>query len=559
MSTIDESPEINKKKKEQQGNIEGDELTLEKGKKLLVSVIYILLMVFGYFSISALILFGCKVAFAKLIPTTEDCKPYANMEPNITNNKGEPINEIECNIFETFFEDEEKSEKIKFKYFDYNAEGQKSSSFAQNSFLDWLREKNEKNSYRLLHYIYNIIGKLFVVDFQILSWLLGWLNRLPEILIIIFGPIIFLFFSCIIIGCSSIYYLWLSIITPFSIFLKDKAREGDLDPETKNLLKNKNITWDNLPEEYKWTDLCSWSWWFGLGFAFFILAFTLVFFAISAPLTTLIFIWCLITIFSYAGYKKEIKIVNEEPVIVEEKISVSKIIKETCGQYKKLIAFIVTILVVLSVFSNIGTVTGITSILVVISIYFGWIPITIFQKSNYDSLMSKYIIVEQPTKKCAVSLGDNDIKYTKKSAEDCSMFSNFFTSFLDTPIKTVPSNNTTATTTSSNKTGKTTGTVKAPEITPSNPTNTPNTNVNPTVDNVATFGSEESLNTNPNLSNPDVPNNPVVSNKPDVPNKLDVPNKPDVTNSQVVQVGGSRTPNNKTLSKYKKKYNILNF
>ena len=142
------------------------------------------------------------------------------MEPNITNNKGEPINEIECNIFETFFEDEEKSEKIKFKYFDYNSAGQKSSSFAQNSFLDWLREKNEKNSYRLLHYIYNIIGKLFVVDFQILSWLLGWLNRLPEILIIIFGPIIFVFFSCIIIGCSSIYYLWLSIITPFSIFLR---------------------------------------------------------------------------------------------------------------------------------------------------------------------------------------------------------------------------------------------------------------------------------------------------------------------------------------------------
>ena len=169
MSTIDESPEINKKKKEQKGNIEGDELTWEKGKKLLVSVVYILLMVFGYFSISALVLFGCKVAFANLMPTTEDCKPYANMEPTVTDINGKPISEIECNIFETIFEDEKKSEKIRFKYFDYNqTTGKTSSSFAENSFLDWLREKQEKNSYRLLHYIYNIIEKLFVVDFEIL-------------------------------------------------------------------------------------------------------------------------------------------------------------------------------------------------------------------------------------------------------------------------------------------------------------------------------------------------------------------------------------------------------
>jgi hypothetical protein len=302
----------------------------------------------------------------------------------------------------------------------------------------------------------------------------------------------------------------LAIYTPFSIFLKKKADPSDLESSLPN-----GITWDTLPDNYKWKDLCGWDWWIGLGFAFFTLLFILVFFAISTPLSTIIFIWCLVTIFSYVGYKET----GEE----KEKIYVSNVIGETYGQYKRLMAFIITILVISSVFSNIGTITGITSILVIISIYFGWIPITIFQKFDYTNL-DTYKEIKQPIKECLISnKGLDKLKY--KQPDDCTLFGN--KSILDmdmTPYLT------------SSKTGDV---AKGPDVakeapsTNSDTTNSATTNAtnatNAAENNrIATLGSEESLNTKPLNTNP-------------LPINL---------------TGGSK---NKTLSKYKKKYNVLNY
>jgi hypothetical protein len=279
----------------------------------------------------------------------------------------------------------------------------------ENYLLDWLRDKKNGNDNRFLHYIYNNIEDLFLFNFKVLAWLLSSLNGFSEWLVVLFGPIIFLFFACITIGCSSIYYIFLVIYTPFSIFLKKKADLSDLESNLPN-----GITWDTLPDNYKWKDLCGWDWWIGLGFAFFTLLFILVFFAISTPLSTIILIWCLVTIFSYVGYKET----GEE----KEKITVSNVIGETYGQYKRLMAFIITILVISSVFSNIGTITGITSILVIISIYFGWIPITIFQKFDYTNL-DTYKEIKQPVKECLISnKGLDKLKY--KQPGDCSLFGN---------------------------------------------------------------------------------------------------------------------------------------
>jgi hypothetical protein len=75
---------------------------------------------------------------------------------------------------------------------------------------------------------------------------------------------------------------------------------------------------------------------------------------------------------------------------------------ETYGQYKRLIVFILTVLVVLSTFANLGTVTGVISIITVISIYFGWIPIKIFEKFDYENL-DRPVDDKQTEKSCSMS------------------------------------------------------------------------------------------------------------------------------------------------------------
>ena len=145
MSTIDESPDINKKRKENKGNIDGDELTVKNGAKFLASVVYTVLIIFGYFSLSGFVLFGCKVAQSNIMPTSANCYPYENAETKFYKK------DTECNIFETLFEDENKSEKI---FFTMPSTEDTSSPFilnTKNSILDWLREKKHSNDYRFLY------------------------------------------------------------------------------------------------------------------------------------------------------------------------------------------------------------------------------------------------------------------------------------------------------------------------------------------------------------------------------------------------------------------------
>ena len=61
-NTLDESPDINKKKKEQNGDDIDNQFTWENSKQFLISVVYLIILVLGYFGLSGFILFGCKVA-----------------------------------------------------------------------------------------------------------------------------------------------------------------------------------------------------------------------------------------------------------------------------------------------------------------------------------------------------------------------------------------------------------------------------------------------------------------------------------------------------------------
>ena len=367
-NTLDESPDINKKKNEKEGKSETDEFTWENTKKYLTSVVYLIIMVLGYFGLSGFILYGCKVAQANLMPTSANCAPYESTDPTFDSN------ETTCNIFETIFEDP-KSEKIYFSYSDNK----------KYNFLDWLRNVKIGSESIITYLIYSILETIFVFDFNCLNIFLNFLNGLPEWLVILFGPIVFLFWAAIVVGLSSIYYILLSLFMPFQVFLKTKVKS--LNPiEIKNFtslnynLQKSGYNFGQLPEKYKWREVGGYEWWLRLWFAFFVLLFAMVYFAIAAPLCGLIMILCLISIFTCIGHMK-----NPDEGI--KQVGGLNIAVETYGQYKRLIVFILTVLVVLSTFANLGTITGVISIITVISIYFGWIPIKVFEKFDYENLV----------------------------------------------------------------------------------------------------------------------------------------------------------------------------
>jgi hypothetical protein len=458
--TFDESPDINKKKNEQDGKNKEDEFTWENTKKFLVSVVYLIILVLIYFGLSGFVLFGCKVAQTNFMPTSANCTPYEDIDPvfgsdnikskckenlNPTLDKDQEPYKVVCNIFDTIFESETKSEKIEFSYSEENK---------KNSVLDWLRGKKTNTENSFLFLVYSIIESLFVFDFNCLNIFLNWFNGLPEWLVVLFGPIIFLFWVAIVTGLSSIYYIILSIFMPFIMNAKQKAKSvNDIKPELlsqyQENLNKVGMTWDQLPVNYKWMDVGGFEWWIKLAFSIFLLLFIMVYFAISAPLSGLIMIWCYITIFSYVGYMKypdetpngsPNENPNGSPNEKYKKVGVFNIVGETYGQYKRLIVFIITILVILSAFANLGSVTGIISIITVISIYLGWIPIKVFEKFDYDVFGSVKVSEEQSNKTCCLSF--ENLKKNGIVPEYKVVGGSLFDSLLNIPVPVVSSTDT---------------------------------------------------------------------------------------------------------------------
>jgi hypothetical protein len=502
-NTFDESPDINKKKQEQNGEDIDSQFTWENTKQFLTSVVYLIILVFVYFGLSGFVLYGCKVAQSNLMPTSANCAPYETVDPTFNFDK------TECNIFETIFEDPTISEKINFSYSDENK---------KNSVLDWLRTKKIINNSSFLYLIYSIIESLFVFNFNCLNIFLNWMNRLPEWLVVLFGPIVFLFWACIVVGLSSIYYIILSIFMPFRIFLKEKATSNDL---TKQLPDNFN--WNDLPEKYKWRDVGGgYEWWIRLGFAFCLLLFTLVYFAISSPLSGLIMIWSLITIFSYVGYMKT-------PDNLSQKVGVSNIAYNIYGQYKRLIVFVLTILIILTAFSNLGTITGVISIITVISIYFGWVPIKVFEKFNYEDL-TPLADDKQTEKTCSFS--DTELQRKGLIPEyniiGGSFLENLFNFKIAVPI--VSSNKTDTETYSKTDAAANNGTA-----------NNDATNIQKQVD----------RNT--------LENDNIETDSANTDSKTNIVAPPSYDDDIKKGLGGGRKIKNKSLSKYKNKYNVLNY
>jgi hypothetical protein len=309
------------------------------------TVAFLVLIIIAQFSYGGLILYACKLAQSNILPTDEKCYPYTDVKPS--------IQEIQTNIFTTFT-NPPLSMKLSFPYDKYNA---------SNKILDMFRSyKEEPKSYFLINYFISIIESLISFNYVAFNFILSIFNGIPEILIVLFGPIIFTFISALIFFGNNIYFIYLWF-----------AKMGWFFKQNVNTNLNSKPIWQSvslLQPFYLW---CA----FALVILFCLLFWLVL--SVLPVLPTFAMGWAIFTLVCYQGQ------------IDNTNISVLAILQDLFKYYKVTIMSIFSFFVILSAFSNMGTIPGVFSILVLILIYFGIISINIFQpvgKGNLTAVVS---------------------------------------------------------------------------------------------------------------------------------------------------------------------------
>jgi hypothetical protein len=369
MSESSDTSAIDEKKEESTSSNKGDFFSSIGGFITLVVIIFVSIIV--YYTGSGLILYACKLAQSNILPTDIHCSPYTDL-PQI-------IDPIETNIFTTEGDDplSMKSMKLKFPYDEYNS---------KNYILDMIRKyKNEPRSNFLASYLISMIEAILHFNYSAFNTILDMLNGLPEIFLVIFGPVIVAFISTLILIADHVYliYLWFA---QMGWFFKTNSNDSGTG----------NPKWEDV------TLLSPFSYWFGIVL---VISFCILFF-FSLPfistLSLLSMLWCLFSCFSY---KAEMG---------GKAISKLQIIRDVFKYYKSTIMGIFSFSVIVSAFSYLGTIPGIFSILVLGLIYFGIIAIDLFNppsKENF-SLATSFI---QAKKTCILPKSAKEIPKKKHS------------------------------------------------------------------------------------------------------------------------------------------------
>ena len=324
--------------------------------KFLMSLLVIVLGLIIYFSLGSCVLYGCKIAQSNILPTDEKCMPYESREPN--------IQPIQINIFETMFKDPALSPKISFPYLKNN----------KNTILDILRDYKQKpNSHFLVNYFISIMESLLTFNFSALNTFLNLLNQVPEFLILIFGPIIMMFCTSIILVIDFFYVIFLWFYQ-MSWFFSENLNTSDTGKPK----------WESSLGLIKSFTGCL------LVFLFFIIFWVgllvIPFIPFIAPLTMLI------SIFTILSCKGEMN---------NKVVSILSIIKDVFKYNKLTITSIITFFVILCAFATLGGLAGGVSIFTVALIYFGILSINIFNPINEDNL-SKVVSYDQAKRTCKI-------------------------------------------------------------------------------------------------------------------------------------------------------------
>jgi len=359
------------------------------GNYIIVTFITILIIVI-YFVTSGLVLYGTKVAASGILPTDANHYPY-------TEEKGQLFGELISNIFITYT-DPALSEKISF----YS----KNKDLPPNVLLDTLRKyKTNPKTTSLMNYFIAIIESLLAFDYWVLNKSLGFLNNVPEMLIVLLGPIFIHIVTFLLMIANYFYlmFLWFYEMTWF--FKPNNKNEQDKPKQqgekglvtgifsiileamfgSKNSTNNTSSSGTNSITDNIIGCLMVW-------------IFTILFFILLMlgwgffPL--LLTLYCLYTVFSY-------------PSEVNDKNSnVGTIIWKLFRFYKSTITSIISFVFVSSTFSYLGTPFGLAALAVVLMIAFFGMGISLFKPETIDDLTP---VIETKS----VKIGGSNNKFSK--------------------------------------------------------------------------------------------------------------------------------------------------
>lgn len=300
-----------------------------------ISLIIVILLVLCYFSYSALILFVCKLAQSNILPTEINCEPYTDSKSI--------IEEKIINVFEQ----NGKSMKLKFSQDD-------NEDFIIKSLKNY---KNSPSSNFFMNYIVAIFEQLLCFNYSGLNMTMNALNVLPEFINVLFGPFIFSFIQGII-GIASAFYFLIIFFTNMIWFFRTNTTPKDA----------KKSEWEQV------------AWYNPFSYFIAIVLITGVivagFFGYKylALLPAIILLYCVLSCFFY-----RVKINGNDG-------SAFKIILHTLNYYKPTIASITSIFMVILAFLILGYTAGIFSIITLILVFFGLIPVDIFSSSSLNGL-----------------------------------------------------------------------------------------------------------------------------------------------------------------------------
>jgi hypothetical protein len=321
--------------------------------KFILTTIILILMVVSYFGLSGFVLYACKLAQSNILPSDTNCYPY-------TDNKAS-IDSIESNVFITS-SNPPLSTKINFPHDKYNF---------KNMIIDLFRDyKNEPNSYFLANYFISIIESLIAFNYSCINYIFNSLNGAPEIVILLFGPIITSFIGTLIVILDNFYliYLWFS---KMSWFFKT----------------NTNANTDKVP---LWESVTMFSPFNYMMAVLLVILFVIIFFVLLGGLPLLPFVtftWCL---FSCVSFKSEMN---------NKSSDVFTLIKDMFNFYKVYIMSFASAFIVLSAFANLGVVEGIVCIISLCLIIWGVVSINIFKSIKPEDL-SELVTNKQAIKIC---------------------------------------------------------------------------------------------------------------------------------------------------------------
>jgi len=366
MSSTSDTSAIDEKKEENQGLIDRGDANYGQ---FFTNMGILILIIVVHFSLSGLVLYGCKIAQSNILPTEGSCMPYTN-EPI-------KIDEIKCNIFNTLFTDPATSMKITFPYNKENS---------RNLLIDLLRKyKMSSKVGPVPNYFISIVDKLLLMNFSSYNVFLNFLNNAPEILNVFIGPIIVAVFTFCLLLFNVFYtmYLWFS---EMKWFFRENSEKGNNPP------KWSEISYSTSKGSYITSILLT-------------ILFIIIFF-VGFPIITLIpmaaISWVLICIATYGSRMN----INKDGS--ERSTNSFTVIKELFADYKVAISAVFSIFMVLSAFANLGNTQGFISLVVLIMVYLGVISIDIFKPVELPAHLTPLVSYDQANKDCLAQISSED-------------------------------------------------------------------------------------------------------------------------------------------------------